>query len=77
MFLINVHKVNSSLRSRRLEVVGTEEKTGAREGDIACLPLARQFSLSPTTSKLIVIKWRLSDFFSDKLYMYIPIYMEL
>ena len=42
----------TSLRSRRLEVVGTR-KTGAREG-FACLPCARPFSPSPTTSKRLL-----------------------
>ena len=48
----------TSLRSRRLEVVA--ERNGAREGDtrgvslLACLLLARQFLLVPTTSKRLL-----------------------
>ena len=39
-----------SLRSRRLEAVGTTKNRHAR-GRHACFPRARLFSLSPTTSK--------------------------
>ena len=38
-----------SLRSRRLEVVGTR-----KNGRVACLPRARPFSLSPATSKRLL-----------------------
>ena len=42
-----------SLRSRRLEVVGTRKKGRARRRR-ACLPRARPFCLSPTTSKCLL-----------------------
>ena len=54
---------NFSLRSRRLEVVGTRKNGRAKrrhargEGapsPLACLPRARPFSLSPTTSKRLL-----------------------
>ena len=41
---------SGSLRSRRLEVVGTSKNGRARRRH-ACLPRARSFSLSPATSK--------------------------
>ena len=47
------HKPRGSLRSRRLEAVGTKKKTGAREGDTR-VSLARTFSLSATTSKRLL-----------------------
>ena len=44
-----------SLRSRRLEVVGTRKNGRARRRHAsACLPRARPFSLSPTTSKRLL-----------------------
>ena len=43
----------ASLRSRRLEVVGTR-KNGRAIRRHACLPRARQFSLSLTTSKRLL-----------------------
>ena len=43
-------KSSISPRSRRLEVVGTRKNRRARSRH-ACLPRARPFSLSPTTSK--------------------------
>ena len=43
----------ASLRSRRLEVVGTRKNGRARRRH-ACLPRARQFSLSLTTSKRLL-----------------------
>ena len=50
----------SSLHSRRLEVVGTRKNRRARRRH-ACLPRARPFSLSPTTSKRLLrrlkFKW--------------------
>ena len=57
----------TSLRSRRLEVVGTKKK-GAREGDmpLTCLPRARPFSLSPTTSKRLLRRQHLT-FFTRKI----------
>ena len=42
---------HTSLRSRRLKVVGEKEN-----GPLACLPRARPFSLSPTTSKRLLRK---------------------
>ena len=42
-----------SLRSRRLEVVGTRKNRRARRRH-TCLPCARPFSLSPTTSKRLL-----------------------
>ena len=54
-----------SLRSRRLEVVGTRKNGRARRryarGEEACLPRARPFSLSPATSKRLLrrlSKWK-------------------
>ena len=44
---------SDSLRSRRLEVVGTR-KNGRAKRRHACLPHARPFSLSPTTSKCLL-----------------------
>ena len=44
---------SDSLRSRRLEVVGTR-KNGRAKRRHACLPHARPFSLSPTTSKRLL-----------------------
>ena len=46
----------TSLRSRRLEVVGTRKNGRARRHPRghACLPRARPFSLSPTTSKRLL-----------------------
>ena len=43
-------RVGISLRSRRLEVVGTRKNGRARRRH-ACLPRERPFSLSPATSK--------------------------
>ena len=43
----------ASLRSRHLEVVGTRKKGRARRRH-ACLPRARPFSLTPTTSKRLL-----------------------
>ena len=60
-----------SLRSRRLELVGTRKNARDRrrhargegaitpQSPLACLPRARPFSLSPTTSKRLLR--RLSD----------------
>ena len=54
---------NISLRSRRLEVVGRRKHGRARRrhargeeasSPLACLPRARPFSLSPTTSKRLL-----------------------
>ena len=56
---------SNSLRSRRLEVVGTRKNGRARRrharGEVApspfaCLPQARPFSLSPTTSKRLLCR---------------------
>ena len=44
-----------SLRSRRLEVVGTRKNVRARRRH-ACLPRARPLSLSPTTSKRLLCR---------------------
>ena len=47
----------TSLRSRRLEVVGTRKNGRARRRQarpLACLPCARPFSLSPITSKRLL-----------------------
>ena len=44
---------SGSLRSRRLEVVGTRKNGRARRRH-ACLPRARPFSLSPATSKRLL-----------------------
>ena len=52
-----------SLRSRRLKVVGTRENARAgrhARGEGACLPRARPFSLSPTTSKRLLYMLRIS-----------------
>ena len=49
--------VKVSLRSRRLEVVGTRKNGRARKRH-ACLPRARPFSLSPTTSKRLLRRLR-------------------
>ena len=59
--------VFSSLRSRRLEVVGTRKNGRARRrhargeeapSPLACLPRARPFSLSPATSKRLLRRLR-------------------
>ena len=47
----------SSLRSRRLEVVG-ERENGRARGRHACLLLARPFFLVPTTSKRLLRRLR-------------------
>ena len=53
-----------SLRSRCLEVVGTiksvRERRRHARGEGACLPRARPFSLSPTTSKRLLYMLRIS-----------------
>ena len=52
-----------SLRSRRLKVVGTRKNARAgrhARGEGACLPRAPPFSLSPTTSKRLLYKLRIS-----------------
>ena len=55
--LLAIIRYIGSLRSRRLEVVGTRKKGRARrrhargEEALACLPCARPLSLSPATSK--------------------------
>ena len=53
-----------SVRTRRLEVVGTRKSARARRrharGKGACLPRARPFSLSPTTSKRLQRLLRIS-----------------
>ena len=53
-----------SLRSRRLEVVGkrkhTRERRRQARGEGACLPRARPFSVSPTTSKRLLRRLRIS-----------------
>ena len=49
--------VKVSLRSRCLEVVGTRKNGRARKRH-ACLPRARPFSLSPTTSKRLLRRLR-------------------
>ena len=44
-----------SLRRRRLEVVGTRKNGRSRRRQpLACLPRARPFSLSPSTSKRLL-----------------------
>ena len=45
--------LQSSLRSRRLEVVG-ERENGRARGRHACLVLSRAFFLVPTTSKRLL-----------------------
>ena len=53
-----------SLRSRRLEVVGTRKN--GRSRPLACLPRARPFSLSPAPSKRLLRRLSLccfSEFF--------------
>ena len=59
-----------SLRSRRLEVVDTRKNGRARRrhargevAPLACLPRARPFSFSPTTSKRLLR--RLSPYFHE------------
>ena len=53
------HNVFCSLRSRRLEVVGTRINGRTRRRHaFACLPRARPFSLSPTTSKRLLRRLR-------------------
>ena len=56
-------RVTPSLRSRRLEVVGTRKNGRARRrhargeeapSPLACLPRARPFSLSPATSQRLL-----------------------
>ena len=53
-----------SLCSRHLEVVGTRKNVRERRrqarGEGACLPRARPFSLSPTTSKRLERRLRIS-----------------
>ena len=44
----------NTLRSSRLEVVGTRKNRPARRRH-ACLPRARPFSISPTTSKRLLL----------------------
>ena len=61
---------NSSLRGRRLEVLGARKKRRASPSPLACLPRARPFSLAPTTSKpllqesAVLISFVLSCFFA-------------
>ena len=52
-----MHSFGSSLRSRRLEVVGTRKNGRARRrhASLACLPRARPFSLSPATQATSVL----------------------
>ena len=70
-----MYKKVCSLRSRRLEVVGTRKngraevvgtrKNGrARRRPLACLPRARPFSLSPTTSKRLLRRLKSVLFFA-------------
>ena len=58
-----IFKMDTSLRSRRLEVVGPRKNWRARRrhakgeeapSPLACLPRARPFSLSPATSKRLL-----------------------
>ena len=53
-----------NLRSRRLELVDTRKNARERRrharGEGACLPRARPFSLSPTTSKRLLRMLRIS-----------------
>ena len=52
LYLVVKEKLgNSSLRGRRLEVLGARKKRRASPSPLACLPRARPFSLAPTTSK--------------------------
>ena len=49
-----------SLRGRRLEIVGTRKNARERETRVTCLPRARLFSLSPTTSKRLLHRLRIA-----------------